>query len=443
MDASETYVLGKMLERRQIPAKADRQLIRAALKAARNIVIPASDEALTTDKVLSVIDFALEILSQDSRLLEVKLALTSSLPEPLHDRAVVVGPRLQALVDLGLDRRAKSEATRLLEKFTDDHPEAALIRSDARKTILALRNRVPQTGAAGSGNIGPEPNLIGKLDKLDVSTAAARLEPSFVEYFMGLRSFAAPEEARIRSLLAWGNEATNYRKFLTALYREARSGESRLLGKDRMAFLNGYVDDPADLFEGHRADALDELVAAGRSIIVLQCHSGARGMVSRALKTLNCPVSLVGRQSKPPLQRDGDFDIATADAFDLPLQFLKLTKLHRKSQRVTRIFPDGQDGQSFRSIELFGRQVQIGMGGSTLAYYGKAVLAFANTTWTGVGWKVAFHLGPDIGLARDSTEANQIFADYYAESLRKLLLGPVIDIGGVGGYLGQLRKAQP
>ena len=69
--------------------------------------------------------------------------------------------------------------------------------------------------------------------------------------------------------------------------------------------------------------------------------------------------------------------------------------------------------------------------------------AFDATQGVTAAQQVAFHLGPDIGLARDSTEANQIFADYYAESLRKLLLGPVIDIGGVGGYLGQLRKAQP
>lgn len=440
--SDEQFLVGNLFAPRQGLSRDDRQLIRVVLKAARNIAVPTDSPTLSPDEALAVLELAFEILSQDPRLLDVKQLLASSVPGALHDRAIPALARLNALAGLGQGAAAEAEALRLRAATADDHPEAALIRWSASKTLVDLRQEGAPPDSTKATIAAPEPTLLRKLQHLDVTAAAARLEPAFIAYFMNLRQASPDDEDRIRTQLAWGAAAADYRKFLGALEWESRFGDGRLLRKDRMAFLSGYVSGLADLNRGHSAEALHDLVAAGRSIVVLQSHSGARGVVSRALKTLKCPLSLVGKQAKPLRQREGDFDIATADASNLPMQFLKLTKLQRKGQRVTRIFPDGPDGQSFQDIDLFGRAVKIGMGGSTLAFYGKAVLVFAHTCWTETGWEARFQIGPDVGTVSDVAGADAMFASFYAESLRTLMQGPLIDIGGIGGYMSQLRNSQ-
>jgi hypothetical protein len=367
---------------------------------------------------------------------EATLLLAQSTPGRVCDLAEIAVLRCRALVRLGRRDDAVAEADRLLAlrpgNEARDRALVAFLKThllhDQLRAHWALHDLI--WGAPGG-------TVVETLESLDLSTYRRAFDDPLLHYLLKVRGQPEADQDALRDALAWGLAANHYRKFISRSFQEKRRRER---GAGDPGPSAAYLKSCRQITEARPNRTLARLVAEGRAVVLLQSHCGVRGVVSQSLAELACPLSLVGRVERLVRQRTGDFNISTSTPADLPLQFLKLAKLARQGPRVIRLLPDGGDGSAFADIDLFGRKVQIGLGGALLAQQGKAVLAFARTRWTGAGWAVEVDIGPDLAGVTDRAEAEALFADFYAASLRGILRGPARDIGGTGGFLGKLRK---
>lgn len=458
VQAQGSYSLDQLFLPRHDAPVAQVKAIRRALKRARFATIRKRNPLVALKSLLRAIVLqdrqrfaagpALQIILQaGQRLLEQKehsaaaLQLALNTPEPFADMAGVALLRCRALIRTGQRDAAVIEADRLL---------ALLPGNDARdRTIVALMKAHglhPRLRARLSLHDliwgPPGATAIQTLESLDLSTYSAFFDDQLLQYLLELRGAPDQEKQALRKALSWGVAAGHYRRFLAGALNENRN--RRHGDRREVPGLNpDYLKSCRRLTESRPSHVLERLVAQGRSVVLLQSHSGARGVISQSLATLNCPLSLVGKGARAVRNRPGDYNMTTGTAIDLPLQFLKLTKLARQGQRLIRLFPDGSDGSEFAEIDLFGRKVPIGLGGATLALHGKAVLAFARTRWTGEGWAVDVEIGPDLAQVANRAEAERLLLEFYAANLRRILLGPAEDIGGVAGYLVSLKRGHP
>ena len=382
-----------------------------------------------------------------TRLLErldgahVALSLANCCPPELHDTHGPVTLRGRALIKLKLKERLAAEVQRLLALEPHDPVRDKVAIGLARRG--QVMHRIEPVGFRLHDELwGPVgASWLETLNTLPTEDFEALFSNGFIAYLCKIRQSDPGAGPEIKRHLAWAQAEYSYFKYMT---RSQHDQASKAQNSPSLSDINAMWPDVWSEFGRLRqegdASLLVGLVQQRKGIVVLQSHSGRRGLVSSTLVKLNAGLTLVGKYANRHDSENGAH-LATANAAQLPFEFLKLAKLHRKEPRITRIFPDGGDGREFRDIELFGVKVSIGMGGSLLAYYGKSRLVFAKTRWTGAGWQVDFDIGPDMALAKSLQEADGIFLDYYAGNLRKILLGPVIDIGGLGGFVAMLRQA--
>ena len=442
VQAQEFYRLAQLFDRTDAFPVDQVRLVRRALKQAHAAEAPKKSR-LSVPEAVRIIAVASGKLLDRKEHFTAALLLARNTPDRLADQADVAVTRCRALIQLRQRDAAVAEADRLLAlKPADDQRDRAVV--GLMKSVL-LHHDIQASfhlhdlvwGARGATGIET-------LQKLDASAYFSLFDSALLlTDLLTIRNQPAGDMAQLCQDLAWGLAASYYRKFLanavTDLRRRRLVDPSAVTEGVTQVFLEsckGLTDAPPD-------PALQALVAQGRSVVLLQSHSGARGVISQSLAELDCPLSLVGKGTRVARTRASDFHITTGTASDLPLQFLKLAKLVRKGPRVIRLLPDGRDGSEFGEIDLFGRKLTIGLGGASLAMHGKAVLAFAKTRWTGEGWVVEVVIGPDLAQIADRAAAERLFLDFYAENLRNILLGPPKDIGGTGGFLASLRKETP
>lgn len=433
----EFYRLAQLFDRSDDLPVAQVRLIRQALRQAHTAET-GNQTRLTTAEAARIIAAAGRRLLARKDQFAAALTLARNLPGPLADLQEVAVLRCRALIHLRQRDEAVTEADRLLalsppdaarDRAVVDLLTSVLLHHDLRADF---RRHDLIWGVAGA-------TVTDTLQSLDAAPYYPAIDGPLLPYLLGVRQQPEAETPALRDALAWGLAASYYRKFLSNALTDLR--QRRLTDPEAASGLSeAYHDSCSRLTAAPPDPALQALVAQGRSVVLLQSHSGARGVISQSLADLDCPLSMVGKGSRVVRDREGDFSITTGTATDLPLQFLKLAKLARKGPRVIRLLPDGRDGSEFGEIDLFGRKVTVGLGGASLALLGKAVLAFAKTRWTGAGWAVEVTVGPDLALARDRAAAEALFLEFYAENLRQILRGPARDIGGTGGYLVSLRK---
>lgn len=411
--------------------------VRNALKTAHHRLTPGMAH-LTQANALRIIAAAGQQLLDTWRGAEAALLLSRCTDPALSDRSGVALLRCRALIQTRRREAAVAEADRLLgltpadatrNRAVFDLMQAAYLQHDLHPR-LRLHDLF----------WGPPAATVGQtLAGLDASGYRPAFDDEMLAYLTAIRNVPVADRDTLHLALAWGLAASQYRKFLSGGLMALRD-RRRAHPNARHGLSDAYLDSAAHLGDVPPDPALQALVAQGRSVVLVQSHSGARGVISQSLADLDCPLSMVGKGSRVVRCRDGDFNITTGSASDLPLQFLKLAKLARSGLRVIRLLPDGKDGSAFGEIDLFGRKVMIGLGAAALALHGKAVLAFAHTRWTGGAWAAEVTIGPDLAKVSDRARAETLFLDFYAENLRNILLGPAQDIGGTGGYLTSLRR---
>ena len=441
VQAQEFYRLAQLFDRTDAFPVDQVRLIRRALKQAHAAEAPEKSR-LSVPEAVRIIAVASGKLLDRKEHFTAALLLARNTPDRLADQADVAVMRCRALIQLRQRAAAVAEADRLLAlKPADDQRDRAVV--GLMKSVLlhhdiqaSFRLHDLVWGARGATGIET-------LQKLDASAYFSLFDSALLTDLLTIRNQPAGDMAPLCEDLAWGLAASYYRKFLADAVTDLR--RRRLV--DPSAVTEGvtqvFLESCTRLTDAPPDPALQALVAQGRSVVLLQSHSGARGVISQSLAELDCPLSLVGKGTRVVRPRTSDFHITTGTATDLPLQFLKLAKLVRKGQRVIRLLPDGSDGREFGEIDLLSRKLTIGLGGASLAMHGKAVLAFAKTRWTGEGWVVDVVIGPDLAQVADRAAAEKLFLDFYAENLRNILLGPPKDIGGTGGFLASLRKGTP
>ena len=440
VQAREFYLLGQLFLRKEGIPVAQIKLIRAALEKAHQTEIPEKTR-FTAPEALNIIATAGRLLLEKKDQYQTALHLAQNTPERLADRTGVAVLRCRALIQLRQRDEAVAEADRLLALLpVNDQRDRALV---GLLQSVFLHHDLQASFRLHDLLWGPPGATVTEtLQKLDAATYFTSFGPPLLRFLLRIRNQPVTEMKVLRENLAWGLAASYYRKFLGNALLDLRRQRQADPKASAAGITEAYLDSAFRISDAPTDPTLQALVAQGRSVVLLQSHSGARGVISQSFAELDCPLSMVGKGSRVVRNREGDFNITTGTASDLPLQFLKLAKLARKGPRVIRLLPDGADGSEFGEIELFGRKVRIGLGGATLALHGKAVLAFAKTRWTGDGWAAEVAIGPDLAAVKDRAAAEKLFLDFYAESLRKILLGPAQDIGGTGGYLVNLRRVK-
>ena len=439
IQAHEFYLLGQLFQRKDGMSVEQIKLIRATIEAAHQAEVPAKTR-FTALEALTILSAAGRALLAKREHMATALIMAQNVPDRLHDRTGVAVLRCRALIALRRRDETVAEANRLLAlKPVNQQRDRALIdllRSELLHHDLDADFRLHDLlwGKAGA-------TMLDTVKTLDPAIYRGAFAVPMLRFLLRIRNQPTSDLSALRNDLAWSLASGFYRKFLTAaLVAIRRKGLSRV-ELAQTAEPIAYLESSGETNKVPANPALQALVASGRSVVLLQCHSGARGVISSSLDDLDTPLSLVGKGARIVRIREGDFNITTGNASSLPIQFLKLAKLARKGPRVIRLMPDGPDGSEFGTVDLFGRKVQVGLGGASLALHGKAVLAFARTRWTGKDWAVEVEVGPDMAEVPDRAAAERLFLDFYAENLRQVLLGPPKDIGGSGGYLLSLRKA--
>ena len=398
-----------------------------------------SVETLTQNmKVLVIAGAARRLLAKPGRT-DLVMFLLECVPAPAAERPPTVFVRLEAILQSKGQAAGLAELRRLidLEPMSDGY--LFQLYSNAISFLhtkkLSMDEECYETLW---GAVGDSADLEAKLQSLKDLAQRSILPARWIEF---LRSFQDGRASGVETFDLGLQKAMLASLFLASIveivpYFQRQSKLGRALSpKEKQIFK--IAQQRASLISPTDMRPIEEARDKGLSIVVLQTHAGMRNYVSRAVRSAEMPCSLIGN-GELPHSFDGDFHVVTSNAETLPFAFTKLCKLMRKGPRIVRIFPDGRQGGELRKIEVLGKTVEIGMGGSTLAYYGNSALFFASTRWTGTGYAVDFLPGPVITPGTTREECDQIFADFYAEGIRKIILGPPEDMGLVGGFWPQI-----
>jgi hypothetical protein len=199
--------------------------------------------------------------------------------------------------------------------------------------------------------------------------------------------------------------------------------------------------DPLLAITARNPEVVQDLVTAGRSVLLLMVHGQEIDPLQPIVPWLTKNAIGISRinNGMKPADKLPDFNVDTS-APDLAIQFAKLCKLMRKGPRVVRILPDGPKGNSFSEIEVGGSRLQVGLGGARLAYFGKSALVFAYPQWTATGLEIDYWRGPDVIEGQTTEEVDALFTTYYRDSLIKVLRGDPLHFGVIGGYWARLGK---
>lgn len=187
------------------------------------------------------------------------------------------------------------------------------------------------------------------------------------------------------------------------------------------------------IFRHPDLSALTAACAAGRSVLVVQAHAGLITLADYGLRSLPFPVTSVSMSHSPvPANRPEDTHLATS-APDAALEFAKLGKAMKKSARIVSLFPDGPYGEQTQ-IQVLGRSVPIGRGGSFLAWHGKADVFFVGTRWNGPEVNFTVDPGPRAVDHADRDGFETAYNRFYAQCLERVLQGPPEDMVPKAGF---------
>lgn len=272
----------------------------------------------------------------------------------------------------------------------------------------------------------------------------AVVPPKLVRFLEAIRDVPLDEAPAFRGQVMLGRFANDYMSFIRMAlkYYNDLKQASVVLRPDqaerarRLKFLVQRYLAMADAVD---LSPLTEPDIAGRNIIILQTHSGMRGLISSAIGRTGLPISLVGNGERLTHGPE-DFHLVTNREEGLAFGFAKLGKLLRKGPRIVRIFSDGPQGSGRRQIEMFGQTLNIGMGGAALGHFAPSVLFFAATRWEDGEVKADFLRGPLIDPGQSRQRAEDLFADFYADGIKHVLRGAPQDMGCAGGFWLQLRQ---
>ena len=384
-------------------------------------------ERVTSEQAATLLCQTMGHLRRSPDTRAAALALSMDVHPHFRDRTAISVMRCRLLLQLRDPQDALAEANRLpglRPALAARNERIRQVIAEAKPQTRSLQRRPPQDVEWAP----PQQTLVETVRGLNAEHVSRKISPGLVNYLLKLREMSSDHTQELKDELTWGFAVGDYCHYLMSLNARRLDPDDPLSVVSKTMFDR---DDAAALLK------LRHLTEARRGVVVLQSHAGRRGLISRMLGSLDYPISFVGRVCRPCEVERGDFNFSTV-APNMTLEFLKLVKLHRKEPRITRIFPDGHDGSEQRQIDLFGRSCSVAMGASTLAWYGKAVLVFAKTHWTGDGWRVDLEMGPDFATYSDKEAADAAFVEFYADSLRKILLGPLRDFGGPGGFLAEL-----
>ena len=421
---AELVTPGASVHPEQFPA------IQAALTQAALALSPGLDR-VSSHQASTLLCQAIGLLRRRPETRAAALSLCRNVHPAFFDKTSISVMRCRLLLDLGPAEQAEAEADRLLSLCPAVPERDQRIRQMMAEHPVSRRLQ-PDRSTHDTVWGPPQPSFVEAARHLQLDHISRKIHPTVINHLLRIRAPANTDAAAATADLAWGIAVRDYARYLGSLSAKGLDPADPLtrLGADMFA-----RDDTAALV------TLRRLTDQHRGIVVLQSHSGRRGLISATLNRLGVPLSLVGKGDRAGNIARGDFNISTLSP-TMTLDFLKLVKMHRKGPRITRIFPDGPDGTEHQQVDLFGRKVSIAMGASTLAWFGKAVLVFAKTHWTGQGWRVEVEIGPDFAEYSDKDAADAAFVAFYADNLRKLLLGPLRDLGGHGGFVQAIMRAK-
>lgn len=391
----------------------------------------ATVELTRTAKVNVIATVAKHLLAEPG-MARLALILLRRTPRVAADRPPIVFLRLDAILATEGQRGAAPELERLLT--TADLTDGFRLNLCSRLVTYLKQGKLEideQLHRLLWGEVASD--MISQLQHLRDHAAIPLMSSKSVEALLALRPDFAGTEDVFRQRLQWSALANLYLSGINYARRmnAAKTRDGGALTKVERQILRNSREQ-SNLAEEFDNSLLLAAKAEGHSIMILQSHGDMRGFVRAALASIDLPLSFIGNGKTPP-ERPGDLHLSTSNEADLPFGFAKLAKLMRKGPRLVRIFPDGHSGSEVRTVDVLGTPVDIRMGGAMLAYFGNAALFFASTRWTGKGFAVDLLPGPVIAKGTSREDCYQMFADFYAACMRKIVLGAPEDMGLVGG----------
>ena len=427
-------------------AEPTQRQIRAALAEAAQIAVPADPDRLQTVEAVRIIAAAGRQLAAAPPRWGAALAMVEAAPVPLRDRLPLQLLRLRAMARCGRLPEVPPEIARLLLGHpADPKRDAALVNLAEQLGIFPQVPHLPRLSETLWG--APKADLAATVAGLDLKRYRTLLPPGLLGFFCEARGLSPAAVPEVADGLARGLAATHFGLFtLGAEVVLLKRGVPPVARSDReQAVLNQAAAIHAGV-AGSDLALLEQLRDQGRSVILLGSHLGMLDPDLADLHGLGMRMAVIHsglRDIRPVPRRAGQpevTEIRALDAAQMPFDLLRLAKSMRRSPCLVRIWPDGACSDALRRIEVCGRRFDIGTGAATLGYYGKAVLVFARSRWTGRNWQVDLQAGPDLAEARTPDDASDQLAGFYAQSLETQLLGPLMDIGGYGAAFPRLRE---
>ena len=429
-------LLPDVIGNRNLPAGIDGTSIIAALEAAAADLAPAPGLTPSGDlhpgHVLRIVAGAAKALLADPERRHEAVYLTEQARADQTDSAALAHIRILALAQLGDRARLIAEVDRLLAQDPPDRRLQEILQQ------FATNHKLVAYIAARSANHtwlwGEMPaTLRGYLSSLQPNNAAlGSISQRLIDFTFEQRSDRQMTPEDFYRRLFWGARSFAYLKFLrhsTAhIHAEQKSGKP-LSGADHKVL--ALFDEINSVVIAPDLRPLQQARDAGHSIVIADSHAGTSLVSNLGTAALNMPGSLIS--TKAGYSWDPrNFNIATSGP-DVHTQFLKLTKLLKKEQRLVRIVPDGGEG-ALLDFELFGRPIKLGQGAASLAYHGRAAVFFVHSRWDGHHFNLSFKTGPVASPNQTRPAFDAAFYDFYLGCLREIVSGAPEDMGLNGGF---------
>jgi hypothetical protein len=405
------------------PGVSAGEIARALRKA--NMSINAGQSPSTDHQRLQILCEAGKTLIEKAGLLESAVYLSRFADAALADTAPLVHIRLIALYRSGKIDEVTREAERVLQSAKEGTQTSKIVRNSLRQWHLE-RRIAPKTSHLLGYFDDPETALQMPFKSVSPSGPYPLVE-RIVPVVAELRNEASSRE-KLSERIKWGVQAHRQmvylRRVVSGLADKKDTSDSEKFFLSLHASHQSRIDfiDPADILSD---------IAEGRSVVLADLHAGMMTVQSYGMPFGSVPMSVVsmypGRVSRPQ-----DFHMGVSGN-SVQRDLAKLVKLMRKDPRVVRIFPDGGFGEK-STLDVLGRRVEIGKGGASISWTGRAVVYSGRSVWNGERFAMELHRGPSSADYTSFEDFEAAFNSFYAARIDAVLRGAPEDMAPTAGF---------
>ena len=352
--------------------------------------------------------------------------LLTRMDRELNDHPQMSHLRLTALARSGQHAEYREELARLVIVARGDPALRNALRSlvlshaDVCALLFPLLDDELFNGATGS--------IAERLATLRADYMPQIVEKTIVDSLAQIRGVPEHEFKGFSDEVNWGRVMAGYFKFVMSGYNHHVIAYGPDDERTRDAKRRSQAVRDAVLIDN---TLVQQAARQGQSIFIANLHGGMSAVTDLGIGVPSMPLSIVAA-GVPVNAPEPNFHVP-ADAPDVAMRFLKLAKLLKQGPRLVHIFPDGPFGD-MQDAWLIDRPIVVGRGAGVLAWRAKAATFVPRSQWDGSKVTLVLEAGPNAAAYTDGDQFVANFVEFYVGHMRRMILGPAIDMAPNGGF---------